>query len=112
MTQEDRLPWSKQSQQLDAEFRRVRVSHHDLLALVRVRREEYFKEHPDIAAQVRSAPGYDPESTSLAYDCGVALAALASLPDGAGAAAFLARLGEVAKKRQGGSFGRYRGPDA
>ena len=87
------------------------VSPGELQAIVRSRFEEYLRGDPELQARIEKDPDYDPNSISMIYSCELALEALASLPDGAGAAAYVERLDALHKER-GWALPGWRRPDA
>jgi hypothetical protein len=84
-------------QRLRAEYRRVGVSEAEIEAQCRAEWHEHLVAHPDIRAQLETDPDYDPSEVGMAFSLDLALEVLATLPDGAGTAAYLARVRERAR---------------
>ena len=92
MAQNDRESQLADRRRLADEYRRVGVNAAELTSIFRARFQSYLDLHPEIQAQIKQDPNYDPGDFALALIPDLRLKVLSGLPDGAGTAAFVDRL--------------------
>ena len=92
---------------LHAEYRRVGVSQAEIETQIKAEFQEYIAAHPEIRAQLETNPKHDPTAFAYAFSSELAFEVLATLPDGAGTAAYLTRYRERA-----GGWRWFERPDA